>query len=111
MIAYTQYAYMAAALGCGPRDTLLVGLKKRLRRVPIGAVSIGLLGSATLIGAFSGFPVFADLMVVLGSAIVLLALGLLCLWLFVWFIGGAMAGLVRGVIALGRRWCFEEVPV
>ncbi len=75
------------------------------------AVSIISGGSATLIGAFSGFPVFADLMVVLGSAIVLLALGLLCLWLFVWFIGGAMAGLVRGVIALGRRWCFEEVPV
>lgn len=48
---------MLAALGCGPRDTLLVGLKKRLRRVPIGAVSIGLLGSATLIGWLLGGPV------------------------------------------------------
>ena len=48
---------MTASLGCGPRDTLLVGLKKRLRRVPIGAVSIGLLGSATLIGWLLGGPV------------------------------------------------------
>ena len=57
ILAYTQYAYMAAALGCGPRDTLLVGLAKRLRRVPIGAVSIALLGSATLIGWLLGGPV------------------------------------------------------
>ena len=57
ILAYTQYTYMLAALGCGPRDTLLVGLKKRLRRVPIGAVSIGLLGSATLIGWLLGGPV------------------------------------------------------
>ena len=57
VLAYTQYTYMLAALGCGPRDTLLVGLKKRLRRVPIGAVSIGLLGSATLIGWLLGGPV------------------------------------------------------
>ena len=57
ILAYTQYTYMLAALGCGPRDTLLVGLKKRLGRVPIGAVSIGLLGSATLIGWLLGGPV------------------------------------------------------
>ena len=57
ILAYTQYTYMLAALGCGPRDTLLVGLKKRLKRVPIGAVSIGLLGSATLIGWLLGGPV------------------------------------------------------
>ena len=57
ILAYTQYTYMLAALGCGPRDTLLVGLAKRLRRVPIGAVSIGLLGSATLIGWLLGGPV------------------------------------------------------
>ena len=57
ILAYTQYTYMIAALGCGPRDTLLVGLKKRLRRIPIGAVSIALLGSATLIGWLLGGPV------------------------------------------------------
>ncbi|MBQ3158839.1 MAG: hypothetical protein IJC00_00125, partial [Clostridia bacterium] len=49
--------YMLAALGCGPRYTLLVGLAKRMRRIPIGAVSIGLLSSATLIGWLLGGPV------------------------------------------------------
>lgn len=57
ILAYTQFTYMLAALGCGPRDTLLVGLAKRARRIPIGAVSIGLLGSATLIGWLLGGPV------------------------------------------------------
>ena len=52
-----EVAYMLAALGCGPRDTLLVGLAKRARRIPIGAVSIALLGSATLIGWLLGGPV------------------------------------------------------
>ena len=57
IIGYTQYTYMIAALGCGPRDTLLVALKKRLKRIPIGAVSIALLSSATLIGYLMGGPV------------------------------------------------------
>ena len=39
VLAYTQYTYMIASLGCGPRDTLLVGLARRVRRVPIGRVS------------------------------------------------------------------------
>ena len=57
ILAYTKYTYMIASLGCGPRDTLLVGLSKRVRRVPIGAVSIALLSSATLIGFVLGGPV------------------------------------------------------
>ena len=57
VIAYTQFGYMAAALGCGPRDTLLVGLAKRVRRIPIGAVSIALLSTATLVGWLLGGPV------------------------------------------------------
>ena len=54
ILAYTQYGYMAASLGCGPRDTLLVGLAKRAGRLPIGAVSIALLSTATLIGWLLG---------------------------------------------------------
>ena len=57
ILAYTQYTYMIASLGCGPRDTLLVGLAKRVPRLPIGAVSIALLGTATLIGWLLGGPV------------------------------------------------------
>jgi len=57
ILAYTQYTYMIASLGCGPRDTLLVGLAKRLKKLPIGAISIMLLGTATLIGWVLGGPV------------------------------------------------------
>ena len=57
IMAYTQYTYMIASLGCGPRDTLLVGLSKRTKRLPIGAVSILLLGTATAIGWLLGGPV------------------------------------------------------
>ncbi len=57
IIAYSQYSYMIASLGCGPRDTLLVGLAKRAKRAPIGAVSIALLSTATLIGWLLGGPV------------------------------------------------------
>ncbi len=57
ILAYTQYFYMSSALGCGPRDTLLVGLAKRAKRIPIGAVSIALLSAATLVGWLLGGPV------------------------------------------------------
>ena len=57
VLAYTQFTYMAASLGCGPRDTLLVGLAKRLKKLPIGLVSILLLGTATLTGWLLGGPV------------------------------------------------------
>ena len=57
ILAYTQYFYMSAALGCGPRDTLLVGLAKRFQRIPIGAVSIALLSGVTLAGWLLGGPV------------------------------------------------------
>ena len=57
ILAYTQYTYMIASLGCGPRDTLLVGLAKRAKRLPIGAVSVALLSTATLVGWLLGGPV------------------------------------------------------
>ena len=57
IMAYTQYTYMSASLGCGPRDTLLVALAKRAGRIPIGAVSITLLSLATFIGWLLGGPV------------------------------------------------------
>ena len=57
IIGFSQAFYMRAALGCGPRDSLLIGLKRRLPRVPIGLVSITMLGCATLIGWILGGPV------------------------------------------------------
>ena len=57
IMAYTQFTYMSASLGCGPRDTLLVALAKRIRKIPIGVVSITLLSLATFIGWLLGGPV------------------------------------------------------
>ena len=73
----------------------------------IGFVSAGVL---VLTAAF-GLKLVADLMVILGLALVLLALGLLLTWLFIWFIGGAIVGLIRGLCHLGGKWCYKEVPV
>lgn len=53
---YSQYFYMKAALGCGPRDTLLVGLKRHLP-LPIGPINMILLATVTLIGWLLGGPV------------------------------------------------------
>lgn len=57
IMGYTQYLYMRCALGCGPRDTLLVGLKRRCRRIPIGVVSILILCTVTAVGYLLGGPV------------------------------------------------------
>ena len=75
------------------------------------AMSVGavVLGCMALSSAFGAFTIFADVMVVLGAALVVLALGLLFLWIFVWFVGGAIAGLINEVIKLGGKWCFKEV--
>ncbi|MBQ7895564.1 MAG: hypothetical protein IJ364_03285 [Oscillospiraceae bacterium] len=73
------------------------------------ASAVILTGSASFVAAFSGFAVFADMLVVLGTALIILAVGLILLWLFVWFIGGAMVGLVKSIINLGSRCCFKEV--
>ncbi|MDO5439687.1 MAG: hypothetical protein Q4F09_06665 [Erysipelotrichaceae bacterium] len=54
VIACTQYVYMAASLGCGPRDTLLVALAKRAGKMPIGLVSILMLSMATFVGWLLG---------------------------------------------------------
>lgn len=76
----------------------------------VPAVSFTVVGVGGLIAAFAGFAVLADILVMLGIAILGFALGLLFLWLFIWFIGGAIVGLIRGVIGLGRDWCYKEVP-
>lgn len=54
IMGYTQFFYMRSALGCGPRDTLLVGLARHMKKIPIGAISIALLSLATLIGWLLG---------------------------------------------------------
>lgn len=66
-----QFIYMRVALCCGPRDGMIVGLSKKMKRVPIGIVGVmimavvlffgwmldGPVGIGTLIGAFLMAPI------------------------------------------------------
>ncbi len=58
IMSFSQYLYMSAALCCGPRDTMLVGVGKRVRAVPIGLVNICILvlvlGVGVLLGGQAG---------------------------------------------------------
>ena len=74
-------------------------------------IACGVVGFKVFAAAFGGFYMFSDIMVVLGCGIIIIALGLLFLWIFVWFVGGAIAGLINGTIALGGKWCSKEVPI
>lgn len=56
-MALGMYIYMKAGQCCGPRDALLVGLGKRMPKVPIGIVEIMLWAVVLLIGWLLGGPV------------------------------------------------------
>lgn len=72
LMAVGQYFYMISAQCCGPRDSLLVGLGKRLRKLPIGAVQVILWGTVLLAGWLLGGPVGpGTLVTTFGSGIVM----------------------------------------
>jgi hypothetical protein len=56
-MALGMWLYMSGQQCCGPRDSLLVGLGKRLPRVPIGFVEIILWAVVLLAGWLLGGPV------------------------------------------------------
>ncbi len=56
-MALGMWIYMAAGQCCGPRDALLVGLGKRLRKIPIGIVEILLWAAVLAVGWMLGGPV------------------------------------------------------
>ncbi len=56
-MALGMWIYMSAQQCCGPRDALLVGLGKRLPRIPIGIVEVLLWAVVLLIGWLLGGPV------------------------------------------------------
>lgn len=57
IMAVGMWIYMSGAQGCGPRDALLVGLGKRLPRLPIGLVEILLWSVVTVAGWLMGGPI------------------------------------------------------
>ncbi len=56
-MALGMWIYMLAGQCCGPRDSLLVGLGKRLSKVPIGLVEVLLWAAVLLAGWLLGGPV------------------------------------------------------
>ena len=56
-MALGMYIYMRGEQCCGPRDSLLVGIGKRLPRLPIGIVEILLWAAVLLAGWLLGGPV------------------------------------------------------
>lgn len=57
VMAVGQYFYMGQAMSCGPRDTLLVAIGKRLRKLPIGLVEVMIQVIVLTIGFVLGGPV------------------------------------------------------
>ncbi|MBR4760962.1 MAG: hypothetical protein IK078_12565, partial [Lachnospiraceae bacterium] len=56
-MALGMWIYMGAQQCCGPRDALLVGLGKRMPRIPIGIVEVILWAVVLVIGFLLGGPV------------------------------------------------------
>ena len=54
---FSQVLYMRAALGCGPRDTFIVGLSRRFPRISIGTISVIENVVVTVIGWRLGGPI------------------------------------------------------
>ena len=52
-----MWIYMSSQQGCGPRDSLLVGLGKRMPEIPIGIVEVLLWAVVLLAGFLLGGPV------------------------------------------------------
>lgn len=54
LLAVGCFLYVGAALGAGPRDSMMVGLKKRFNKVPVGVLRGFLEGAAVLGGWMLG---------------------------------------------------------
>lgn len=72
VICFGSYFYISPGLGCGPRDSLMVAIGKRMPKVPIGAVRTGMEGFVLLIGWLLGGSVgLGTVIAVFGIGIIL----------------------------------------
>jgi uncharacterized membrane protein YczE len=71
-MALGMWIYMSCEQCCGPRDSLLVGLGKRMRKIPIGMVEVILWACVLLAGWLLGGPVgIGTLISTFGAGIVM----------------------------------------
>lgn len=71
LISVASYFYIGAALGCGPRDALMVALGKRMPKVPIGIIRGLIEGTVLCIGWLLGAKVG------IGTVITVFGIGLI----------------------------------
>lgn len=57
ILCFGSYFYIATGLGCGPRDSLMVALCKRMKKVPVGVIRSGLEAAVLLAGWLMGAKV------------------------------------------------------
>ena len=57
LIGLGQFLYMRAGLSCGPRDALTVGIGRRMRKQPIGAVQCIMQGVVFVVALVMGGPI------------------------------------------------------
>lgn len=57
VISFATILYMSPALGCGPRDTLMIIIGKKIPGVPIGTVKFSIEIVVLLVGFLMGAPV------------------------------------------------------
>lgn len=95
--------YSLAAI---PFTVLIILLLLVFASVSLGAsVAALIFGGKALLACFGSFAVFADIMAVMGASFILIALGVLLLWIFLWIIIRAIPGVARGVFLLGKKLC------
>ena len=71
-MAVGQWIYMSGAQCCGPRDMLLVGLGKRLPKVPIGVVEVMLWAAVLFVSWLLDGPIgIGTLISVVGAGLVM----------------------------------------
>ena len=72
--------------------------------VACGAGGVGLIATA-----FIGLPMVADMLILLGGGVAVIAIALVVIWLAIWLFIRMVIGWVRLLVRLGKRWCRKEI--
>ena len=57
IMGFSQYLYMQAGLSCGPRDSMLVGISKKIPKVKVGYIGTAILISVFILGWLLDGPI------------------------------------------------------
>lgn len=72
VISIGSYFYIGSALGAGPRDSLMIGLKKKFSHIPVGMIRGMIEGTVLLLGWLMGAKVgFGTVIAVFGISFIL----------------------------------------